>query len=679
MDWFSQLERRRGATIFLIIILTLAVLAVSASREPVALDSYWHLKMGQDWLEKGLSPFRDHYSITHYGERIVDPPFIFQVVIYGFVSLFGLIPGFKAFIFFSSLLTSGMFILWLQRIRAPLPVLAICIFMLLAFLQLRVMVRPELLSYSFMILALILYERTRKEPSPKNFLYIVIFMLFWRNYHSAVLGFVIFSGLFLDIAVQQIASRASIRTWLMWGFWGLLVLSAGFLGHSLNHPVLQMIMFPQEWFELIDEYRPALLGTVNWPTLMLIPLAIFTALSLLHQRLFGYLFVCVIMSAYALTMHRMTAPGGVVIVCLFALVLTRYNLKAILTSGESTRGKAVSGALLLVFLTALATNILTSRDLIARNRDMPGYFPDQMVEYMNEHNLHGRIFNDLNVGGYLIYHLGDNSRVFIDGRVGPLYPPEHMKRWRAALTSPDKLRSEIEKLDVDYLIMGNRRLFVDVVRNAGLMYLDYSDLRYSLYARENANLPISGSLWSMPWCWSGYAGEALMTEKDKALELLPEYSPVAHFITLASEFHLQENPVGYLESIREEDYSNWYEDNLRFAGYRALELGLNELAVEWFFTVREKQFMDFMAGAMANILAGRLDEAESILAHSSEIHWTLSSQNEVEILFRLLTHLQSEKGLELIDQTYLDQVRKLAGHEGEEVMPQQLTFRIFCQ
>jgi len=678
MEWFSQLEQRRNAIIFLIVILALTVLAVSASREPVALDSYWHLKMGQDWVEKGLSPFQDHYSITHYGERIVDPPFMFQVVIYGFVSLFGLITGFKAFVFFSSVLTSGMFMLWIRRIRAPVPILAICIFMLLAFLQLRVMVRPELLSYSLMILALILYEKTRKEPSHQNFLYIAIFMLFWRNYHSAVLGYVIFSGLFLDLAVQQISARASLRTWLIWGCWGLLILSVGFLGQSLNHPVLQMLMFPQEWFELIDEYRPALKGTVNWPTLMLIPIAVFTAFGLLQQRLFGYFLVCIIMSVYAVTMHRMTAPGGVVIVCLFALVLTRYNLKAI-TSSESVRGKLVSGALLVVFLTALATNILTARDLISRNREMPGYFPDQMVEYMKENNLHGRILNALNVGGYLIYHLGDNSRVFIDGRVGPLYPPEHMERWKTAITSPDQLRSEIEKLDIDYLVMGNRRLFVDVVRDAGLMKLDYSDLRYSLYARENANLSISGSLWSMPWCWSGYAGEALMTEKDKALGLLPEYSPVAQYISLASEFHLQENPVEFLESIREENYSSWYDDNLRFAGYRALEYGLNELAIEWFFSVRDKQFKDYMAGAMANLLAGRLDVAESILANASEIHWTLSDRNEVEILSRLLTHLQSEKEIELIDQAYVDQVRKLAGHEGEKVTAQQLTFRIFCQ
>jgi len=678
MEWFSQLEQRRNAIIFLIVILALTVLAVSASREPVALDSYWHLKMGQDWVEKGLSPFQDHYSITHYGERIVGPPFMFQVVIYGFVSLFGLITGFKAFVFFSSVLTSGMFMLWIRRIRAPVPILAICIFMLLAFLQLRVMVRPELLSYSLMILALILYEKTRKEPSHQNFLYIAIFMLFWRNYHSAVLGYVIFSGLFLDLAVQQISARASLRTWLIWGCWGLLILSVGFLGQSLNHPVLQMLMFPQEWFELIDEYRPALKGAVNWPTLMLIPIAVFTAFGLLQQRLFGYFLVCIIMSVYAVTMHRMTAPGGVVIVCLFALVLTRYNLKAI-TSSESVRGKLVSGALLVVFLTALATNILTARDLISRNREMPGYFPDQMVEYMKENNLHGRILNALNVGGYLIYHLGDNSRVFIDGRVGPLYPPEHMERWKTAITSPDQLRSEIEKLDIDYLVMGNRRLFVDVVRDAGLMKLDYSDLRYSLYARENANLSISGSLWSMPWCWSGYAGEALMTEKDKALGLLPEYSPVAQYISLASEFHLQENPVEFLESIREENYSSWYDDNLRFAGYRALEYGLNELAIEWFFSVRDKQFKDYMAGAMANLLAGRLDVAESILANASEIHWTLSDRNEVEILSRLLTHLQSEKEIELIDQAYVDQVRKLAGHEGEKVTAQQLTFRIFCQ
>jgi hypothetical protein len=679
MDWFTQLEKRRSTAIFLILFLALAVLAASALREPFALDSFWHLKMGQDWIEKGLSPFRDHYSITHYGEPVVGPPFIFQVVIYGFVSLFGVNPGFKAFVFASSLMTLGFLMVWLRQIKAPLPVLAICVYMLIVFLQMRVMVRPELLSYSLIIFSLVLYEKARNEYSHQNFFYIVIFMLFWRNYHSAILGYVIFAGLFIDIAVQQVITRSTVKSWLIWGCWGLAVFATGFFGQDLIHPVIAAATFSQEWNELIGEYRPVLKGLVSWATLALVPVAIFTLLGLLHQRLFGYFMVGVVFSWYAMTISRMTAPGGVVLVCLFALVLTRYDLKKVLTSGPSFRSKAVSGALFFAFVAVLLLGVLGARVLISKNLSMLGYFPDRLVEYMKQNELHGRIFNAYNVGGYLIYHLGDTSRVYIDGRTGILYPIEHMKQYRAAAGSPGQLLSEIEKHDIDYLVMSNQRSTVDLVRDAGAMQLDYSDLRYSLYAKNNAKLPISGSIWSMPWCWNEHAGEALMTEIDQVFELVPEYSPVSHYVTLASEFHRATNPEQYLYSIREQDPESWYEDNLRFAGYRALELGLNELAINWFFAVRKKYFKDYMAGSMAYLQAGRLMEAETILADLSATSWTLSDPNDFELLYRILMQLQSRKKLELIDQSFVDQVATVSGHQGQAISDQPLSFQIFCQ
>lgn len=668
MDWFKELDQRPGSFFISVLVIAIAILAVSALRDPYALDSYWHLKMGQDWVEKGLSPYRDHYSITHKGESIVEVPILFQLALYGVVEIFGLPAGFQVFIFASSLLALVLALVWLRRIRAPLVVSGIVVFMLLVLLQSRSMVRPELLSYSLMVLALILYERTRKNPSSGNFLLIVLLMLFWRNYHSAILGYVIFFGLFVDLGFQRLMERASLKRLVSLVGWGLAVLAVGYVHPDWTNPAIGVLR-PSgfgNWLTFVDEYRPALKGEVMVATLGLIPITLLTLVLLLYKRLFGYFVVCAIMGWYATTMHRMTTPSGIVVVCLLGLALSQYDLRSLTSRGTIARQLAFTGFFLALFLLPLVTSVLLARSLIGVNQSMLGYFPDRLVAYMKSSGKSGRILNDYRIGGYLIYHLGDESQVYIDGRTNILYPYDHALRWKETMTSPIALREEIEKHDIDYVIVGNRRQFIDLVRDTGLMRLDFSDLRYSLYARRNANFPVSGAVWSMPWCWSDAAGEAVLSEQKKLGELLPPYSPAVHVSGLARDYHRAEDRAAYLDSLRRQPVDGWYDDNLRFAGYRALELGLYDYAIDWFYAVRIKDFKDYLAGAMANLRAGRIDAAEEILFASTRTNWSLSDINDVRMMYLLLLELSNIRELKLIDPAYFE---KLSGMVVYDVVP----------
>jgi hypothetical protein len=82
---------------------------------------------------------------------------------------------------------------------------------------------------------------------------------------------------------------------------------------------------------------------------------------------------------------------------------------------------------------------------------------------------------------------------------------------------------------------------------------------------------------------------------------------------------------------------------------------------------------------MAYLQAGRLMEAETILADLSATSWTLSDPNDFELLYRILMQLQSRKKLELIDQSFVDQVATVSGHQGQAISDQPLSFQIFCQ
>ena len=90
MNWYSSLEQRRASVLFVILLLSITILAVSATQDPKSYDSFWHLKMGEDWVENGLSPWQDNYSFTCRDSEIVSLPVYFQAALQVMVECFGL-------------------------------------------------------------------------------------------------------------------------------------------------------------------------------------------------------------------------------------------------------------------------------------------------------------------------------------------------------------------------------------------------------------------------------------------------------------------------------------------------------------------------------------------------------------------------------------------------------------
>ena len=243
MNWFEQVEKKRQLIIGGIVFICLAMLFVTARRNNVSFDSFWHLKAGLDWLENGFDLWRDHFSFTFNGEQIISPPYMFQALLGWLVMQLGLDTGFEVYKFIGFFLTFSLVIFFLRKLRSPVIIYCLVLPLIVVLLQMRATVRPELISYSLSLIAIILYHRANYKISMGSMLPIVGFMMVWSNYHTPIIGYIIFFGLFTDLALQQIRQRAPINTWLLWLFWGLAVVAVGFLQPGLNHPVIAAIFF----------------------------------------------------------------------------------------------------------------------------------------------------------------------------------------------------------------------------------------------------------------------------------------------------------------------------------------------------------------------------------------------------------------------------------------------------
>lgn len=676
MDWFTKLEQRKCSVLFAVFLLLLATLAVSAMRDPLSYDAFWHLRTGQDWVEDGLSPWQDHYSFTYDGAKIHSPTVYFDLGLYSLVQWLGLETGFKVFKFTSMLLVLLMAAVWLRRIKAPVLMYCLILPMLVALLQMRATVRPELLSYSFSLLALILYERAKPGLTVRNMLPIVVLMLVWTNYHSSIIGYVIFCGLFLDYGLRQLSERAALGQWARWLAWGAAIVGVGFLNPGFTHPMVSMLVFPEEWKSLIQEYQSPLMYKNVPPVYILVLMTLTTLAMLLRQRQLGYLVVVAVLSFYAASMARVVTPAGIVILCLFAYAFSSVDVQSVVSRGARRQQGLLAGAALVVFLVPLLNDVITARAFVRQNMTLTGYFPAQMVEYMKDTGKQGRIFNEYELGGYLIYQLAPDSKVYIDGRTEILYPLEHYQRQLSLMPSPDKLHEEIEKFDIRFAVLRNTPEKARLMAQEGSMQLDYADVRYFLYSKDGAEFPLAGLLWGMPYCWKADWAEALADEKLKAVVNMPPASPLTPFLDFVSAYSQAEDKSAFLLDTGQTEI--WLDSTRRFAGYRALSIGLFDLSRAYFNSVVKKEQKDYLAEALATFRMGDPLAAENLIERALRIRWDKLEFIDLVILEGLLREMQEARPLNNIESEYLDNLAAQVGTYALSASGATVSAETFC-
>jgi hypothetical protein len=675
VNWFEQTEHKRKLLVGGTIIICLAMLALTTRRYNVSYDSFWHLQTGLDWLRNGLSPWRDHFSFTFNGKEIINPPYLFEILLGWLVSQFGLEPGFQLYKFAGFLLVFGLVVFFLRKLRAPVVVYLLVLPLLVVLLQIRSIVRPELISYSFSVLAVMLYYRARKRMSVTNMLPMVVLMLVWSNYHSPIFGYIIFFGYFVDIALQQINDRAPFSAWLQWLGWGVAVVAVGFLTPGLNHPLVHLLFFSPEWKHLIQEYQSAVLYRELAAIYALITVALVTLILSLRNRQFGLLFVCTLLIFFAVDMARLVTPSGIVILCIFAWMVSEIDLAHQLQRLPHSLSLVIGGSVMALYVLSLASSVKVARSYMVENRTSGFMFPKDVADYMVDQDISGRIFNAYNAGGYLIYRLSPDSQVYIDGRTDILYPLDHYYRHMDAEKSPDILRAEIEKYEIDLAVLENKQSNFSVVRDTETLGLDYVGVRFSLFRKDNPNFPVFGALLAHPACWNPDMSSALEMEQTRANSILPGNSMLLPFMQFVIDYSKTDNRATFLMAL--EEGSQWTDPKLRFAGYQALIQNLDSIAFELLAGIKKKEFGDYLGGALAKARLGEWKAAEQTLDLGTRVSWS-EKTSEIEILHGLLVHIRQNFTLEIIDDAYVDRLAKDVGASSDSASSSVPDIHSFC-
>lgn len=170
-----------------------------------------------------------------------------------------------------------------------------------------------------------------------------------------------------------------------------------------------------------------------------------------------------------------------------------------ITSQSARQRLSVIGATVATLLSAGAGLLALESPLPQPHIGLqPHHQPEAALGFVRDHHLKGRVFNEFQHGGYLIFHLWPETQVFIDGRNDWIYTPDELELTNQALRDPTVLERTRQRYGFDWLFLANRpddrqRAHIDqsprwslvFASEAALIYVDtlgtYADLKPAAY------------------------------------------------------------------------------------------------------------------------------------------------------------------------------------------------------
>jgi hypothetical protein len=438
---------------FFALVLLLGLLAMTA-RNAVDPDLWWHLRTGQWIVETGHVPHSDSFSFTRAGEPWVSHEWLSEVVFYELWKR----GGAAALIVFSAMITTAGFLLLYLRCpgRPHWAAAATALGALAAAPSWGV--RPQM--FTFTLASLLLWMIERGEHRPRLLFWIPPLFLLWLNLHA---GFALGPALLLAYGVGLMMETAvgntplqEVRPILLRVLLLLLVCLAlvpfnpsG--AHLYLYPFHTLLSSGMRSF--IGEWRSPDFHEGLYRPLLLVWLFLLTAVASFRSRPKGRVLVPLLLTGFA----ALDAVRHIPIFVLLAMPVIAAALPAAAAATLSER-RPISSRFRPLFNAAVL--VLMAGFVSARWISLAHYqdareaeqFPQQGVRFLRSGDYPRNIFVYYDWGGYAIWKLYPEYRVFIDGRAD-LYGGELLHEFKTAVELRTGWREVLDTWKVEAVLV----------------------------------------------------------------------------------------------------------------------------------------------------------------------------------------------------------------------------------
>jgi len=398
-------------------------------------DFWWHLKTGEwIWQHKAI-PFVDSFSYTFKGTEWINYEWLFHAIIYPIYKL----SGFGGLIVFEAifvLLTFFILFFACREVDGGQRWLTITILFITLFIARgRFAVRPQIISFLFLVLYLYLLILHREEriTTRQLILFLIPAHILWVNIHGSFLLGIFLAGAYAlgRLVPLALTHRQDLKPVFQdRRLQGLVTLCLLLCLASLVNPYTYRIFH----IPLITAESETLKGISEWVP---VDIRLLGVLAIDYTMWFRILFLIGVLS-FLIWRDNLKRVENVVIFAFFSYMAFKhirfgadfaivaapiivYNLNHLQLRVRHWRWMR-----LLPLLIVIASSVNDVRVINQAKRFGFGvlsnfYYPKETVEFLKDHDVRGNIFNDYGFGGYMIWHLWPDIPVFIDGRTPTVY------------------------------------------------------------------------------------------------------------------------------------------------------------------------------------------------------------------------------------------------------------------
>ena len=422
-------------------VLALGLFAMCA-RNVTDPDFWWHLRTGQLILQNHAAFHADPYSFTRFGQPWINHEWLSDVLIFSLYRMAGwggLIVGFGA-------VTAAAFLLvFLRGAKHASTALLATVWAAFAAVPLWG-ARPQMFSLLLISIFLLILERS--DDRPRLLWWLPPLLLLWVNLHAgyiAGLGLLLIfaAGDVLDLicgraAGKQTAQPCKIRA---------LALAACLVVVPLNPYGWKMFSYPFETLHssamqnhIAEWFSPDFHQAQYWPALLLI-MGVIAVLPFSSRRLPSRDLLLLLTTMYmGLHSQRHLAIFSLVA----APILTRLvggsgnEHESAFESLRSERSRSVRPRTFrrgflnaaIVFALMIFAGLRVRQVIVRQPEAEAAHFPAAAVAFLMTNHPAATLFNDYDWGGYFIWKLYPEYRVYIDGRAD-LYGDAFMDQFAA--------------------------------------------------------------------------------------------------------------------------------------------------------------------------------------------------------------------------------------------------------
>jgi len=482
--------------------LILFAIVIADARQLSDPDLWGHVLWGRELLAHGSLPRGNPYSYSAPGYLWLRHEWLSEVLMGSIFNHFGPV-GLKLLKFACTASTLCFVVLAMSETAAPVlvqaPILLIAALMLVPAIQFR----PTMFDFLSLSAIVALLARHNWRGSAPLWLAIPIVAV-WSNLHGGFFVGIVVMGVYgTTVLVADVLASAGPRRGL-----GIVAITVAAAASTLCTFLIPPAR--DTWYTLIYSIRnPTTAGTItDWKPLIA---ALTTAPAgslekkyfVLVLSFFGaavasmilkpkgkdapLIAVAAVLLATAFAAQRNIAIATIAIVPVFAnhlgLLLRRHPVaSATPTSADAAprAGRFVVEALIAIVAIAVAR----SSGILKPGIPAPGY-PADAVNFMNSHDLAGNVLADYAWGGFVIWHGGPRTKVFIDSRYDLGYPPTVIADCLALGRSDADAAHTLDAYPIDFVLTNPRGRVSHVMDSQRDWSLIYRDDDASLYARAN--------------------------------------------------------------------------------------------------------------------------------------------------------------------------------------------------